>query len=707
MSSTDDDAAADKAFFQDSVVVEELSADVVKVTGYVERLSTALSGVRGQVAEVQATKSALLDKVASTFAQIQRRLADREGEIDKAVRDAIAEKLTPLEAKEATLAEKLASYQRILSLADAALSSRDASRVLVAHTALRRAAAEVATLDIAPSNPQASKVHVELNDRLIDRSLGSLLEALKVDVAKDQPQAAASSAAVTTTTTSAAAAASAASPAVVSAPAASAGSSSSTVLPTLRAPTVRGAGEGRVELSWAPVLLPPESVEAGLRVKYEVGMGPENPPQRTIYSGNDNKLAVALPQPSGYGQENATLVALYVRYFVGQQPSAWSPSVTIRTTRSAQDNTLNIEVGTAPAGAATTSTGGASSAASTPAAVTTASASTPASSTVSLAGAGATVASPAAASGAATGSGSAASVSHTLQPQGGSKHRLLRLLLWGGGGAGGGSDAGENHGGAGGFVTAVYEAEIGEKLKVTVGGGGKLSHFAPAGAPNGGGTYPSLAPGFVVAGGGGGSTHIVSGKRDNEVILGAGGGGGGGGAHLYSGTVAPGGGGGGGTADGKVGIGGQGAGPLPGQKSSPGGFGGGGGGACTLRHPASAGGAGGGAGGDIAQAGQAANGAGGGAHIRPDDGGEGGATRKAGGGGGGAASCRFCIDGTFRAVTPKGREPIVLQGEESNYSGAGGGSGMIPGRDGRAVIIMPDGQRHVFEASGEYELVVA
>jgi hypothetical protein len=146
---------------------------------------------------------------------------------------------------------------------------------------------------------------------------------------------------------------------------------------------------------------------------------------------------------------------------------------------------------------------------------------------------------------------------------------------------------------------------------------------------------------------------------------------------------------------------------LPNQKATAGGYGGGGGGACTLLNGPGLGAVGGGNGGAAGEAGSSANGAGGGAYTRPDDGGEGGATRKAGGGGGGAASARYCIEGTFRAVTPKGREPIVLQGEESNYAGAGGGSGLVPGRDGRAVIIMPDGQRHVFEATGEYELVVA
>jgi hypothetical protein len=525
-----------------SLVLEELSVDTGKVTVFTEKISASLTGVRNQIAEVQATKSALLDKVASTFALIQRRLADREGEIDKAVRDAIAEKLAPLEAKETTLAEKLANYQRVLSLADAAMGSRDASRVLVAHTALRRAAAEVATMDLPALVPGQSKVSIEFNERLIDRSLGSLLDALKVEVGKEQ-----------------AAAAAAAAPAATSAPAAvsaAQGSSSSTVLPTLRAPTVRGAGEGRVELSWAPVLLPPESIEAGLRVKYEVGLAStssEPAPSRIIYAGNDNKLAVALPQPgpSAFGQENATLVSLFVRYFVGQQPSSWSPSVTIRTTRNSTDGCLNIEVGTAAAAASTSSVPAASPAASTPASVS-----------LATGGAGA-VASPSTASGAApAGSHGAANVTHPLQPQGGARNRLLRLLLWGAGGAGGGSDAGDNHGGAGGFVTAVYEAEIGEKLKVIVGGGGKLSHFAPAGSPNGGGTYPSHAPGFVVAGGGGGSTFVQSARRSNEVVLGAGGGGGGGASHLYSGTVAVGGGGGGGTADGKVGMGGQGAGQV-------------------------------------------------------------------------------------------------------------------------------------------------
>jgi hypothetical protein len=82
---------------------------------------------------------------------------------------------------------------------------------------------------------------------------------------------------------------------------------------------------------------------------------------------------------------------------------------------------------------------------------------------------------------------------------GGGNKRLLRLLLWGAGGSGGGLLPADNWGGAGGFVMVVYEAELGEKLKLAVGGGGKSGVFHCAGVPNGGATHPSASVAAVLA----------------------------------------------------------------------------------------------------------------------------------------------------------------------------------------------------------------
>jgi hypothetical protein len=687
---------------QDEAARKEITGEIVRLTGFVERVSGGLQAVRAHASAVQDQRAALLEKVTAAFAGIRRRINDKETEIERAVRDAVDARHGALEVQSLHLADVLAGYQRLLGLGDAALVSRDPARALMTHTALRRASVELSAFDVSVAPAASANVSATFDDSQIERALTALLSVFKIEVPADAAPTAAAGAGA------AAAAAAAAAPAAAPAPAASSSTSAdgpapppNTSLPTPRPPTVRPSGDGRVALSWAPVLLPPEAERAGMRVRYEVAMNGE----RVIYAGNDTALAVALPAPA-LGMA-ASCVSLAVRYFVGGQPSAWSPAVDIRMSRRPTDGSYVIDASVAP------SPPPAAAAAPSPVAAAAASAAVPSTpsagdpSAVSGAGAMAAPAPPAAAAPGSAAAAAPTSVSNALKPVGGARSRLLRVLLWGAGGAGGGQDMGENWGGAGGFVTAVYEAEAGERLKVTVGGGGRVAHYAPAGQPNGGGTYPSTSPGFVAAGGGGGSTHVQSARRGNEVVLGAGGGGGGAGSHLYAGTVAPGGGGGGGTWEGKVGLGGQGAGPVPSQRATAGGNGGGGGGASTLRNPAGAGANGGGNGGEPGAAGVAANGAGGGSHVRPDDGGEDGAGRRGGGGGAGAASARYCVESTFRAVTPKGRDPIVLQGEDSGYAGSGGATGLVSGHDGRAVIIMPDGTRHVFEACGEYDLVVA
>lgn len=66
-------------------------------------------------------------------------------------------------------------------------------------------------------------------------------------------------------------------------------------------------------------------------------------------------------------------------------------------------------------------------------------------------------------------------------------------------------------GGAGGFASAEYIAQIGEQLEICVGKGGQMcntdnaSVVGGAGGPNGGN-----GRGNYNAGGGGGSSHIIS-----------------------------------------------------------------------------------------------------------------------------------------------------------------------------------------------------
>jgi hypothetical protein len=282
---------------------------------------------------------------------------------------------------------------------------------------------------------------------------------------------------------------------------------------------------------------------------------------------------------------------------------------------------------------------------------------------------------------------------------------LVRILLWGAGGAGGGYDASGNYGGAGGFATAVYEAEAGEKFTVVVGAGGTARVVQAGGAPNGGDCNPSMTPAQVLGGGGGGSTHVVSMSKNGDIILGSGGGGGGAATHLYAGSKGVGGGGGGGTLDGKVGVGGTGGGLTAANSAVSGTFGAGGGGASPASPPG--GSNGGAAGGNAACAGNNANGAGGQASRTEDDGGERGEGRRGGGGGGGRASSKHCVEGSFKTIDARGAEPVTLPGEESEGAGRGGCSGCGAGQEGRAVIIFPNGKRVVYDVSGAHELVIA
>ena len=61
---------------QDEAARRELAGDVVRLTGYIERVGAGLSTVRAHAADVQHKRAALLERVGAAFAGVRRRLAD-------------------------------------------------------------------------------------------------------------------------------------------------------------------------------------------------------------------------------------------------------------------------------------------------------------------------------------------------------------------------------------------------------------------------------------------------------------------------------------------------------------------------------------------------------------------------------------------------------------------------------------------------------
>lgn len=119
-----------------------------------------------------------------------------------------------------------------------------------------------------------------------------------------------------------------------------------------------------------------------------------------------------------------------------------------------------------------------------------------------------------------------------------SGYDTLTLNLWGGAGGGGIYDEGA-YSGAGGYVEATFDVDVGDVIKVEVGqGGGGGSTIADSGGDGG---WPDGGPGAlgdVWAGGGGGSTRVYI----NNVLMAVAGGGGGSGGYSGAGNAGAGGG---------------------------------------------------------------------------------------------------------------------------------------------------------------------
>lgn len=244
----------------------------------------------------------------------------------------------------------------------------------------------------------------------------------------------------------------------------------------------------------------------------------------------------------------------------------------------------------------------------------------------------------------------------------------VQIQLWGAGGAGGEYSRG-NHGGAGGYVGGTLQLEEDQELVLVVGGGGRThSHGAASGGfstPEGAG-FPNGGNGFgnYDSGGGGGSTHLLSGTL---VIAAAGGGGGGSGGE----NCGSGGGGGGGATGARLGAGGDGAySSNPTQGTHGGGDGGDGHGSLSFPY-----------------AGASHNGAGGGC-------GNGGGGN---GGGGGQASTHGLEPSTVTIIdatnaTAPNLDARHLPAAMRATIAAGGNHGRNPGRDGYAMLTLPDGR---------------